>query len=96
MGWVDRIRARVPFKMPLQPYPDTPPVLDTFKSGLSYGVNAVTPYRPKVTAKDFPSIPIAGKKFMPPSLQPQMVIRRGGTPAAPTVPEGSIHAHGSK
>jgi len=69
----------------------------SFVDGLQYGVNRVTPYIPD-PARGFPSVPIPGKTFMPPSLQPNMRIRQGGTPdpSGPTLPEGSIHANGSK
>jgi hypothetical protein len=91
--WVDTIRSRFATG-------DTAPSTETgsrFVDGLTYGASQVNPYKPKVS-DSFPSIVIPTKRFMPPSMQPHMRIRQGGTPGptGPTVPQGAIHPKGSK
>jgi len=77
--------------------PETAVGVGKFADGLVYGVRSVIPYRPSVSG-NFPSVEVRGKAFMPPSMQPQMLIRRGMAPipSGPTVPPGFIHPNGSK
>jgi hypothetical protein len=49
-----------------------------FSEGIYYGATKANPYKPDVEEGTFPSIPIKGKSFMPPSMNPQMRFRSEG------------------
>lgn len=50
----------------------------------------VNPYKPNVQRGDFPEVPTPMTRWIPPSIQPQMIIRQGATPN----PTGAIHTPG--
>lgn len=101
MGMVDRLRARI------RPMPSTEGVAgkggeirttsDLLQAGgtrfptLYHNGSRVNPYKPLVLPIDFPSILGPTNINIPPSIQPQMIIRRGPTPmpTGATVPAGS-------
>ena len=94
MTIIERLRVR--FTNPVEQN-ETVTQVKQFSDGLVYGASKVLPYRKPVEGGSFPSVPIAGKAFMPPSMQPQMrSFRLGSLPSVPTAPSGSVNPHGSK
>jgi hypothetical protein len=96
VGVLDAIRQRLTPQGPPVEMPVGPP---QFVDGLRYGARANNPYRHDVEADTrFPKVRVDGKRFMPPSVQPRILIRLGSTPdpTGPTVPPNAVHPKGSK
>lgn len=63
---------------------------------LSMRAVPVNPYKPNVQRADFPVMDTPIKRWVPPSIHPQMIIRTGATPdpSGRTVPLGAVHTPG--
>lgn len=89
-------RARV---IPAMPAPTAPDVMGARIGrfpALTMRAVPVNPYKPNVKRVDFPTMETPTKRWTPPSIHPQMIIRTGATPdpSGRTVPLGAVHTPG--
>lgn len=92
-GVIDRIRARFPStgnRSPLS-IPEGEVVSGRFPV-LVHNAVRVNAYKPNVGGKDFGPVDLPMKRWTPPSIRPQMIIRTGPTPhpTGRTVPLGAV------